>query len=189
MEPSRTEYIDGKFLRVYDNIFSHEDIIKFNHSMLIANFSCLQASKEETRKYKEWVATFDSDDFKNHWLAKACETILSTMPETKDKKYKLGRTFCNLFSFGSYTFSHCDSADTLNAASEISFLYLANYEWDHEWGGETIFFDQSFEPKLCVGVKPGRLVVFTGDMNHRAGIPTRYCEDHRLSFSLRYTPC
>ncbi len=188
MNADRSENVDGHFVHVFDGLFDPQAILRFHHSMLIANFSCLQASKEETRKFKEWVASFDVDDFAEHWLAQACEKILNEMPETSGKTYRLRRVFCNLFSFGSYTFSHNDSGSQHDADGEISFLYMVNHEWDHEWGGETIIFNDQGEPQICVGVKPGRLVVFDGAIIHRAGVPTRYCDEHRLTFSLRFAP-
>lgn len=189
LKPTRVEDIDDRKLYVFDDLFSESQIVKFHHSLLIANYSCLQATKSETRKFKEWVAGFDTEDFKAHWLYEKCLDILTTLPEAQGREYQCLTTFGNLFSFGSFTFSHSDSGDSENPEHDISFLYYANSEWDHEWGGETIFFSKKdMDAKYCVSVKPGRLIAFVGDVEHRSGIPNRYCEEHRFTFSIRFIP-
>lgn len=184
---SRSEVLENSYFKVFDDLFSQDQILSFYHSLLVANYSCLQSSTFETRKYKEWMANFDSDDFQDHWLYQTCNKLIETLPETSKHSYKCTGTFANLFSFGGYTFPHSDSADTIDPEHNISFLYYANSEWKPEWGGETIFYDNSMDPIYCIGVKPGRLVVFPGDLVHRAGVPDRSCHEHRFSFSIRFS--
>lgn len=186
--PNRIIKIGEKSIYVFDALFTEQQIKEFHHCLLISNYSCLQASKAETTDYKEWVAGFDIEDFKSHWLYKVCSEILVSLNEAQGTEYVCANVFGNLFSFGSFTFTHTDSSDLSNASKDISFLYYANSEWNYEWGGETIFYDQDMDPLSCVGMKPGRLICFTGDIPHRSGIPTRYCNEHRLTFSVRFMP-
>lgn len=57
-----------------------------------------------------------------------------------------------------------------------SFVYYAHRQWDRDWGGETIFFDDSGRDIVqSVQPVPGRVTCFRGDVEHAARPPSREC--------------
>lgn len=180
---SRSENVDGRIIHVIDGLFGPDEIGRLHRSLLLADFTCLHASRESTRKYREWMADFSVSDFTAHWVFPTLEQIVHSLyPESR--RYSCYSAFCNAFSYGDITFCHHDAEQD----DHISLLYYVNSEWDKDWGGETVFFDSAGDARACIGVVPGRLIAFPGDVVHRAGVPTRACHEIRLTLSVRFTP-
>lgn len=83
-------------------------------------------------------------------------------------------------SYGDFQIPHTDIANGLTV------LYIVNNKWLEEWHGETVFYDQDREPIHIVAPKPGRLLVFPGDILHRGGSPSRKCFEQRLSVAFKF---
>ena len=92
----------------------------------------------------------------------------------------LKRVHCNNHPYGDMQFSHTD------LVPGVTSLYFANAEWPDEWQGETIFYDRSGEPRYAVAPRPGRVVIFPGDLLHRGGVPSRACKVARLSLAFKF---
>ncbi|EAR62798.1 2OG-Fe(II) oxygenase [Neptuniibacter caesariensis] len=183
--PTRVIEIDNKKIYIFDDIADKDQIRRFSHSLEIANYSCIQANDISTKEHKEWVAGFDISDMEDHWLFRFCSKVTSDL---RGSDYYCGTAFANAFSYGSIAFPHTDSGQSDDAEGDLTFLYFGNHEWDTKWGGELMLYDDQLEPLSCVGVKPGRLVCFAGDVIHKAGIPSRQCYSTRYTFSLRFYP-
>lgn len=76
---------------------------------------------------------------------------------------KFHRCVYNAFRFGDAPGIHVDG-EHLDA---LSFLVYGNCEWNHSWGGETVFMLND-EISDIVIPKPGRCVIFPGLVPHGA---------------------
>jgi SM-20-related protein len=85
----------------------------------------------------------------------------------------------SVFGDGYYTHRDCGLQD-----QHVTALYYANTEWQTDWGGETIYFNDQEDAELVVSPKPGRLVIARGAILHRGGVPARVCHEER--FTLAY---
>ena len=72
--------------------------------------------------------------------------------------------------------------------SGLTFLYYPNLDWRIEWGGHTVFFNETLEEVeyTCL-YKPGRVVVFDGTIPHMIMTPTMMCPIHRYSFAIQFS--
>lgn len=69
----------------------------------------------------------------------------------------------------------------------LTAVLYCHQEWQPDWGGELIIADSDGEPKVAIAPRPGRLVVFRGDLPHKAGSPSRLSCTPRNALVLRYT--
>jgi hypothetical protein len=77
---------------------------------------------------------------------------------------------CSVYGDGYYTHRDCAQHEP-----HVTALYYANPEWQPDWGGETIYYDDGEEAEIVVMPRPGRLVIARGAILHRGNVPTRDC--------------
>ena len=65
-------------------------------------------------------------------------------------------------------------------------LYFGNAEWHANWQGELIMCDPEGESLYAIQPNPGRIVLFPGEIPHRAGAPSRVCYSHRLTIGHKF---
>ncbi len=92
------------------------------------------------------------------------------------------RAYVNSSVFGDGYYAHRDCAPH---ERHVTALYYANTEWQSDWGGETIYFNDNEDAELVVSPKPGRLVVARGAILHRGGVPTRICHEERYTLAYK----
>ena len=94
------------------------------------------------------------------------------------ESYGFDRAYVNLGIHGDVNRMHVDGkyypCKTL--------LYYANQHWENNWGGHTVFYDKDGNIKTTVEVKPGRIVIFDGNIPH-----TVMPMNPRCSPSFRFT--
>ncbi len=92
------------------------------------------------------------------------------------------RAYVNSSSYGDVYYTHRDCSAHRN---HVTALYYANLEWETDWGGETIFYDDDYEAQLVVAPKAGRVVVARGAILHRGTVPTRGCHADRYTIAYK----
>jgi len=60
-----------------------------------------------------------------------------------------------------------------------------NSDWHYKYGGETLFYSEK-DTRLAVLPKPGRFVIFPGNIEHKGSIATRIWKEPRLSLALKF---
>lgn len=132
------------------------------------------------------------DDF-GFWIANIDEETRSNVPplralwETVDGRitrgnYGIERMYVNAYSFGDCPTVHQDHAQEGNFTA----LYYANYEWNHNWSGETVFYNEAKDEIIrAVYPKPGRIAVFDGRIPHVAREPNRICPVIRYTIAIK----
>jgi Rps23 Pro-64 3,4-dihydroxylase Tpa1-like proline 4-hydroxylase len=92
------------------------------------------------------------------------------------------RAYVNKSVFGDMYFSHRDCSAH---RKHVTLLYYANLEWENDWGGETIFYNDDKDAEVVVSPRPGRVVVARGAILHRGTVPTRACSEERLTLAYK----
>ncbi|WP_421929774.1 2OG-Fe(II) oxygenase [Neoaquamicrobium sediminum] len=176
-----THLLDGRIIKIFDNAIDNDQIERIYNALSIASFAFNHSSTDETVDFREWSAELSPIDFVTIDLGR-----LSMKCATDHAKCLCTCTsvFSSASSYGDNAFVHQDSS---HGSSRISVLYYANPHWELEWAGETIFFSGN-DARIAISPKPGRIVVFSGDVRHRAGIPSRHCPGVRLVISARFKP-
>jgi hypothetical protein len=92
----------------------------------------------------------------------------------------LQRAYVNLTLHGDHQYAHVDGDEW------TALLFLCR-EWHTDWGGELLFYPNDGPAGLAVGVepRPGRLVLFDGQLLHRGGCPTRRCDGPRMTLAVK----
>ena len=93
-------------------------------------------------------------------------TWLFDRPELELLRIRLTAT-----PYGADACSHVDST----APDEVTILVSANMEWNLNWGGETVLFNEDGEVIRTVIPKPGRAFVFRSTAQHSARPLARSC--------------
>ena len=65
-------------------------------------------------------------------------------------------------------------------------MYYVNPDWETNWGGETVFYNDAQTDILkSVMPKPGRFVVFNASIPHRSSPPTSLFRGLRTAISFK----
>ena len=95
------------------------------------------------------------------------------------------RAYVNCSVYGDAYHIHRDCAAH---ERHVTALYYANLEWQPDWGGETIYYNDDEDAQFAITPRPGRLVIARGALLHRGNTPTRSCYEERytLAYKLKF---
>ena len=142
--------------------------------------------------YKFGQKSNAGDDF-GFWIANISdETRASVAPlrslwETVEREITRGscaieRMYVNAYSYGDCPTIHADNLEE----KHFTILYYANYEWNANWSGETVFYNQARDEIIrAVYPKPGRIVTFDSRIPHVAREPNRICPIIRYTIAIK----
>jgi SM-20-related protein len=94
------------------------------------------------------------------------------------ERFRPQRAYINHSIYGDTYHMHRDLSD-------VTVLYYANLDWETDWGGETIYFDDDGDAQIVVSPHAGRLVVARGNILHRGTVPTRDCPQPRFTIAYK----
>ena len=87
---------------------------------------------------------------------------------------------CSMYGDSYYVHRDCDAHKR-----HVTALYYANLEWQPDWGGETIYYNDDEDAELVISPRPGRLVIARGALLHRGNVPTRSCHEERYTLAYK----
>lgn len=171
---------DGQ-ISVFDDFLSSTQIARIARSLELADYSSYQI-KDGALFYNLFQARLDPADFRKSPIYGFIERHV--VARYLGEEFEMTQVFCNAFRYGESLFRHTDRPRLGKRLK--SFVYCVNDQWESNWGGETVFFDEEGDATACIGFRPGRLYLFDGAISHRPGAPTRICGRHRLSLNIRF---
>ena len=142
--------------------------------------------------YKFGQKSNAGDDF-GFWIAnisdetRARAAPLGALWGTVEREITRGRCaiermYVNAYSYGDCPTIHVDNLE----AGHFTVLYYANYEWDANWSGETVFYNDTRDEIIrAVYPKPGRIVSFDSRIPHVAREPNRICPVIRYTIAMK----
>lgn len=81
--------------------------------------------------------------------------------------------------------NHTDVHWAHDHRDQIGLLYYVNKHWKHEWAGETMFFnDDLSEVEYASVYKPGRIIIFDGEIPHSVRPQSSVAPGYRFTLSL-----
>jgi SM-20-related protein len=92
------------------------------------------------------------------------------------------RAYVNSSVYGDFYSVHRDCAPSLH---HVTVLYYVNLEWQPDWGGETVFYNDNYDAEVVVSPRAGRVVVARGAILHRGNVPTLACTEKRLTIAYK----
>lgn len=137
-------------------------------------------------------------DLFGFWIAKITDEVFNSVKpfsmlwKTIDEHVTKGtleiyRMYVNANSFGDCPTVHTDVPR--ESEGFLTVIYYANPKWNHNWAGETVFYnEQRSDIVKSVYPRPGRVVIFDSRIPHVARMPTRSCPHLRYTIAIKLRP-
>lgn len=166
--------INGKVLEVHDDM---PESINNELSELakVVKYTKTESSIKDNHGFNHWMGEINVNYIEG-------TKMFSFIREKVSKYWKLQRAYINSLSFGDQTFAHEDS----DIESLTVLVYILDYEWLLDFGGETIYYSADKIPQLAVVPRRGRYVIADGRLLHVGRPPTRYFIENRLTLALKF---
>jgi Rps23 Pro-64 3,4-dihydroxylase Tpa1-like proline 4-hydroxylase len=179
---TRRHAIGDREIVVIDDLFDEPFTRMVHHYMSRLQFAMSGYDTPETKHALHWSHEFDIGNPSSlPLIGELFSTVLAVANELYGSSaLHLHRAHCNAHLYGDMQYPHTDLEPGATA------LYYVNHRWETNWLGETIFYDDNREPLYAVAPKPGRLVVFSADIVHRGGVPSRECHEPRLTVAFKF---
>jgi len=175
--------LDQDYIRIIDNYFDNEDIIKnyfYFRDLVPWKFTGSGKDLTKWRKFR-YDLKFKNDIEKK--FKKNTENILINL------KYfellKLEKVYASANPYGTVHESHKDYSE--NTKGGITVMYYLNNNWNLSLAGETVFYDNNgLDIQKSIIPKPGRVVIFDGLIEHCARDTVRNFNDLRMVLTFKY---
>ncbi|MDW3191860.1 MAG: 2OG-Fe(II) oxygenase [Cytophagales bacterium] len=169
----------GRSVFVVDDAVDKDTVDDF-HQMISGLPYSRRELDDEDDKYPIFSVNFQSEKFETQTEVGLMGRKL--LDELKPHQHKLYRAYINMCHYGDMEYPHLD-CDV--KADDITVLYYANTDWHYTWGGETHFYEDN-EAVTSITPRPGRFVLFDGNIEHVGTIPTRICTQSRFTLAMKY---
>lgn len=183
MPLNRYQSIEGRPIRVYDDLVALSNVRQLTTALMKAGFTRTEVARPDTGGYQHWVAEIPPDTASQLPIYQPTLTAIRDFEGGDD--YRIYRCYCNHAAYGDMLFTHTDA---LPGQKGLTALWYIAPEWNVEWGGETLFYDSGMDAVAVVAPKPGRLVVFDGSITHTGRPPNRICYAPRYTLAFKLEP-
>lgn len=161
---------------VYDELISKDLLLQLEQYVSGFTYSRFETDNEE---YDFKTNTHDFDH-KDPLLIKCQQLFWNKLKNNVD--IILTRLYCNKILAGDSPTSHYDG----KYGVDTTVLVYVNSEWDHNEGGETLFYNEDKEVVQAVVPKPGRVAIFPANILHSARPPLPYVTKPRYTVAYKY---
>ncbi len=184
LRPKRWANIDGKTVAVFDDLVALPIVSKIKKILDSSPFQHNEIARPDTAQYRHWANNISVEAARN--LPFHGPTLAASQ-SLRRGRFSVYRSYTNYAGYGDMLFTH---TDCMPGAGELTALWFVSDLWDTEWGGETLFFNSDGDAEFVVSPRPGRLVLFDGEIRHCGRPPNRICTQPRytLAFKLEPTP-
>lgn len=172
----------GKNILIYDDLFTMAQRQEFYDYAKNCYFkiSATDNTNIEYQSDRSLVSTLNLSDINNLGFFKA---IKDEKLDQIFKEHILESCIVNLSTPADIYHIHTD----INLKKGITLLYYINMNWNIEWAGETLFFDDNgTEIEFISAYKPGRIVLFDGDIPHMIRPATFKSNLHRMTLACKF---
>ena len=125
----------------------------------------------------------DENSMTSMLLEENSESLKAIKKYIPNDEYVYARGYVNLGLHSDVSQVHTD-----DRCKNKTLLYYANKDWEMNWGGETVFYNDSGTDYVkVVPYVPGRIVIFDGRIPHRANpMNTRLSPAYRFTVALKF---
>ena len=118
-----------------------------------------------------------------HLLEEGSGSLNAIKKYVPSESYGFDRAYVNLGIHSDINQMHVDG----KYYSCKTLLYYANRHWEYNWGGNTIFYDKDGNIKTNVEIRPGRIVIFDGNIPHNVmPMNIRSASSFRFTVALKF---
>ena len=171
---------------IVDNLIEPSALEPIYHAFRDLPYHFADVDRSDTNFARHLVHTFDEDDYETDpAVAVLLAQARAFLADRKLAHTGIERIYANFNLFGDFQFAHpdCDpDGDGLWTA-----LFFVNASWNEDWGGEFLLYENGPQPiALAIPPRPGRMVLFDGEVLHRGGAPSKYCLEPRISLAIKF---
>ena len=171
---------DGKIIEIYDDVFppsmrNHHILFAQNCNYRLGNTSIDTFSERNKTFFQSLFSPNDYENFKFH----------HEVFQEKLKIYPFWYSWVIASSPLSTYYYHTDITNTAKGNAGLSLLYYLNKNWNRDWGGETIFANDSGECEIAVEYKPNRVVIFDSSIEHKPSPISMSADEFRFIFVIQ----
>jgi len=180
-------------IQIVDHLFDADFIHRIHANLDLAPYIANDFDSEETRHILHMKCELPAQELitgtglgqQAPGLSIVARLIFELMQRLFSNYHQIAiqRIHVNNIPYGDVLSNHVDG----QPQQVLTGLYFANAEWLQPWGGELILCDTQGESLYAIEPKPGRVVLFPGDILHRASAPTRLCFARRLSIGHKFS--
>lgn len=178
---TRSQRVNDREIYVVDGAFSKAGLEAIDRRMRAGPYTRSRSSRADTREYKFFAMNLRTADVMETYLGEAVRDAIKTC--FPGERFVAKKFVSNMRLFGNSAFPH---RDVSTAKKDITVLVYTNTKWEFDWGGETLFYDDSGECVMGVVPKPGRIALFRGAVVHRSGLVNRECYEARFTFAMTF---
>ena len=169
--------IDNRHIHVFDGVL---DFNAREHAYSVIKDSLYRIGNQdadaiETSQHKYMCSYYDENDVSYVGILKHIEnTEIHDLIAGK----VMTRAHVNLSTPTDCHWAHTHKDHTV-------LLYYVNKHWKHDWAGETVFFNDDLSEVSYASVyKPGRIIVFDGEIPHSVRPQSSIAPNYRFTLSL-----
>lgn len=175
----------NKKIVIIDNLYNYSEISGIHKWVINSPFRIANADADDVQDIsdKRLVCPFDYNIL--HDIKVFDEKKLNIIGRhISEEKFKVALSYINLGLKGDKYRAHSDHYWANDAKT---LLFYANKEWDKNWGGETVFFDDNREEiEYVTPFIPGRLIIFDSDIPHMAKEQSSLGPQYRFTIAVKY---
>jgi Rps23 Pro-64 3,4-dihydroxylase Tpa1-like proline 4-hydroxylase len=174
--------IDGLSVLVYDNVIPLSFVEDLKQEAINGSWS-LNSDYEDTDRIP-FIYCLDHNSFSKRNLFKNISNLI-------DISFNAGKMYPYNVSYnsgnpGDTPWEHQDGFT--KGVFDITVIIYVNTEWNKNWGGETVYYNNDGEVALSVLPKPGRVVIHEARINHASRPPTNAMEEiMRFTLAIKCT--
>lgn len=143
-------------------------------------YQLIDVDLDPSADVKHFVHDFTREEWTgNPRIARLVEVTTSLVAERRLRHKGVQRVYANCNLFGDYQLAHDDGQVW------TTLVYL-NAKWHEDWGGETLFYAPNRSHAIAISPKPGRIVLFDGNVVHRGGVPSKFCLAPRVTLAVKF---
>jgi hypothetical protein len=182
MNVSPTFIVSNRPVFVIDDAVDLATIERIAAKFSGAHFARTESDRADTKHVRSFALDVPLDGWvRDEPLFRVLENaVATTFPGADLTPY---RAYVNCMVYGDMAYPHRDCHPE---RFDVTTLVYVNRDWHQDWAGETVFFDDDHEARVAVAPRPGRVVIFHGAIEHRAGVPARLCLEERLSLAYKF---
>jgi SM-20-related protein len=167
---------------IVDNLVAPEALVPLHMAYRRMPYTFGDMDRVDTEFARHLVHYFQEDEYETDPAVSSLLAQARAFMDDQGLDYKsVQRIYANFNLFGDFQFAHPDGEDSWTA------LFFINSCWNEDWGGEFLMYEDGPQAiALAVAPKPGRMVLFDGEIIHRGGSPSKYCLDARITVAIKF---
>lgn len=170
---------------VIDNAVKPDTVRNLYGCLVGDHFKRTEFARPDTRQFRHHITEYNVDSLRNTELTKVVRALARIcFPRPIGDPLESYRMYTNAVHFGDVAFVHRDASDNTN----VTVIVYPNPEWRPEYGGETMFYDESGEIIECIEPREGRVVLFHGSILHKGSPPGRLFHESRYTTAFKFSP-